>query len=252
MNTNTPAPDDQQDERDTQSPDERVSDHAPHLLLLDDDRRIRTLLSQFLGQSGYRVTAAADAAEARRRLQGLSFDLIIADVMMPGESGMEFVRWLRTHSSVPVLMLTARTDTEDRIEGLQSGADDYLAKPFDPRELALRVASILRRASPEPAEVLPQVIRFGHYVFHLERGELRHGEENIKLTERERTMLQILARTPGEPVSREALAGPADAGNERTVDVHINRLRRKIESNPGNPLYLQTARGSGYRIVIET
>jgi len=172
-------------------------------------------------------------------------------VMMPGESGLDFVTWVRTHSQVPVLLLTARAEAEDRISGLETGADDYLTKPFEPRELSLRIASILRRAAPAPAPATLQVIRFGPFLFHVERGELRNGEETVRLTERERSMLQMLARTPGEPVTRQELAGPMESSNERTIDVHINRLRRKIERDPANPLFLQTARGSGYRIVTE-
>jgi two-component system, OmpR family, phosphate regulon response regulator OmpR len=228
------------------------ADDAAHLLLIDDDRRIRSLMSRYLSCTGYRVTTAADAMQARRHLEGLSFDLMIVDVMMPGETGLEFVRWLRERSQVPVLLLTARAESGDRIQGLETGADDYLTKPFEPRELSLRIASILRRAAPAPAPLMPQVIRFGPFLFHVERCELRNGEDVVRLTERERSMLQILARKPGEPVSRDELAGGMDSGNERTIDVHINRLRRKIERDPANPLFLQTARGSGYRIVIET
>ncbi len=231
---------------------ETISDDAPHLLLVDDDRRIRNLMSRYLLRTGYRVTTAADASEARRKIEGLEFDLMIVDVMMPGETGMEFVRWLRARSATPVLMLTARAEADDRIAGLEAGADDYLTKPFEPRELSLRIASILRRANPSPAPASLQVVRFGPFVFHVERGELRRGEDIVRLTERERSLLQLLARKPGDPVSREELAGSGDSGNERTIDVHMNRLRRKIERDPGNPLYLQTARGSGYRIVIET
>lgn len=231
---------------------DRIGDDAPHLLLVDDDRRIRSLMSRYLLHTGYRVTTAADAAEARRKIEGLEFDLMIVDVMMPGETGMEFVSWLRTCAATPVLMLTARAEADDRIAGLEAGADDYLTKPFEPRELSLRIASILRRANPAPTPASLQVVRFGPFVFHVERGELRRGEDIIRLTERERSLLQTLARTPGEPVSREVLAGSGEPGNERTIDVHINRLRRKIERDPGNPLYLQTARGSGYRLVIET
>ena len=227
-------------------------DDAAHLLLVDDDRRIRALMSRYLTRSGFRVTTAADAAQARRHLEGLSFDLMIVDVMMPGESGLDLVRWLRAQSQVPVLLLTARAEASDRISGLETGADDYLTKPFEPRELSLRIASILRRVAPVPAAATPQVIRFGPFLFHVDRGELRDGEEQVRLTERERSILQTLARSSGEPVSREELAGGMDSTNERTVDVHINRLRRKLERDPANPQYLQTARGSGYRIVIET
>jgi two-component system phosphate regulon response regulator OmpR len=226
------------------------ADDAPHLLLVDDDRRIRTLMSRYLSQQGYRVTTAQDASEARRKLEGLAFDLLVLDVMMPGESGLDFARALRTQSSVPILMLTARADSADRVAGLETGADDYLTKPFEPKELALRIASILRRSAPPAAPMMPQTMRFGQSVFHVERGELRQGEATVRLTERERFMLQLLARSPGEPVSREALAGNMP-GNERTVDVQINRLRRKIERDPANPVYLQTARGAGYRLLID-
>lgn len=227
------------------------ADDAPHLLLVDDDRRIRTLMSRYLSQQGYRVSVATDAADARRKLEGLAFDLLVLDVMMPGENGLDFARWLRGHSQVPILMLTARTEASDRVAGLETGVDDYLTKPFEPKELALRIASILRRAAPAQAVAPQQTVRFGKSVFHAERGELRQGEETVRLTERERFMLQLLARTPGEPVSREALAGTDAPGNERTVDVQINRLRRKIERDPANPVYLQTARGAGYRLVID-
>ena len=227
------------------------ADDAAHLLLVDDDRRIRTLLSRYLSQQGYRVSIATDAADARRKLEGLAFDLLVLDVMMPGENGMDFARWLRGHSQVPILMLTARTEASDRVAGLETGVDDYLTKPFEPKELALRIASILRRAAPAAPVASQQTVRFGQSVFHVERGELRQGEETVRLTERERFMLQLLARTAGEPVSRETLAGTDAPGNERTVDVQINRLRRKIERDPANPVYLQTARGAGYRLVID-
>jgi two-component system, OmpR family, phosphate regulon response regulator OmpR len=219
------------------------ADDAPHLLVVDDDRRIRALLSRFLRAEGYRVSTADTALDARAKLEGLSFDLLILDVMMPGESGFDFARTLRVSSSVPILMLTARDEKESRIMGLEIGADDYLAKPFEPRELALRVANILKRA---PA---PESVRFGQFVFHLARGELRRGDEVIRLTDRERDMLRVLTASPGETVSRQALAGNGGPVSERTVDVQVNRLRRKIERDPGNPLIVQTVRGIGYRLV---
>jgi len=227
------------------------ADDAPHLLIVDDDRRIRDLLSRFLAGEGYRVTTAETAAEARAKLTGLSFDLLILDVMMPGESGVELARSIRATSAVPILMLTARHETESRIEGLQAGADDYLAKPFEPRELSLRIASILKRAQPAASPPVESV-RFGKFVFHLARGELRKGEEIVRLTDREREMLRVLAATPGETVSRLALAGNGGSVSERAVDVQVNRLRRKIERNPANPLIVQTVRGIGYRLVIST
>jgi two-component system phosphate regulon response regulator OmpR len=226
-----------------------VPDDAPHLLVVDDDRRIRDLLSRFLSGEGYRVTTADTAMDARAKLKGLSFDLLILDVMMPGESGFDFAQALRGKSNVPILMLTARDGAESRIKGLEIGADDYLSKPFEPRELSLRIANILKRAQPAPPAPVEQV-SFGPFVYHLGRGELRKGEEIIRLTDREREMLRILSATPGETVSREALAGNGGTVSERAVDVQVNRLRRKTESDPSNPLYVQTVRGIGYRLVI--
>jgi two-component system, OmpR family, phosphate regulon response regulator OmpR len=226
-----------------------LADDAPHLLLVDDDRRIRDLLSRFLFGEGYRVTTAETAAEARAKLDGLKFDLLILDVMMPGETGFELAKNLRAASSVPILMLTALDEKENRIKGLELGADDYVAKPFEPRELSLRIASILRRAQPATAPPVESV-RFGPFVFHIGRGELRRGEEVIHLTDRERVMLRLLAAAPGETVPRQALAGNGGAVGERAVDVQVNRLRRKIERDPANPLIVQTVRGIGYRLVV--
>ena len=225
-----------------------LPDDAPHLLVVDDDRRIRDLLSRFLAGEGYRVTTAETAVDARAKLSGLSFDLLVLDVMMPGESGFELAKAIRGSSNVPILMLTARDAAESRIEGLQIGADDYLSKPFEPRELSLRIANILKRAQPAAPPPV-ESIRFGPFVYHLARGELRKGEEIIRLTDREREMLRILAATPGETVSRLALAGNGGQVSERAVDVQVNRLRRKIERNPANPLFVQTVRGIGYRLV---
>lgn len=230
-------------------PDTQITDTAPHLLVIDDDNRIRTLLARYLGEHGFRVTSAANAEEARRRLAGLAFDLLIVDVMMPGESGMELTKSLRETMNVPILMLTARAESESRIMGLELGADDYLPKPFEPRELLLRINNILKRGHV-PAGPLVQQVRFGPFTFHRERLELRRGGEPIHLTDRERQIMAIFAATPGETVPRSDLvAGDGPAG-ERTVDVQINRLRRKIEADPANPLYLQTVRGIGYRLAI--
>ena len=225
-----------------------LPDDAPHLLVVDDDRRIRNLLSRFLLAEGYRVTTAETADDARAKLAGLRFDLLILDVMMPGETGFDLARDLRTSSSVPIIMLTARDEAQSRIEGLTIGADDYVGKPFEPRELSLRVASILRRARPAAAPALESV-RFGEFRFHLARGELKRGEQIVRLTDRERDMLRLLAATPGETVPRQTLAGNDGAIGERAVDVQINRLRRKIERDPANPLFLQAVRGIGYRLV---
>jgi two-component system phosphate regulon response regulator OmpR len=183
-----------------------LADDAPHLLVVDDDRRIRDLLSRFLASEGYRVTTADNAADARAKLVSLRFDLLVLDVMMPGESGFDFAQSLRGTSNVPILMLTARDAAESRIKGLEMGADDYLSKPFEPRELSLRIANILKRAQPAAAPPVESV-RFGPFVYHLARGELRKGEQIIRLTDREREMLRVLAATPGETVARLQLAG---------------------------------------------
>jgi two-component system phosphate regulon response regulator OmpR len=225
-----------------------VPDDAPHLLVVDDDRRIRDLLSRFLLAEGYRVTTAESAAVARARLKGLHFDLLILDVMMPGETGFEFARSLRVSSSVPILMLTARGESESRITGLEIGADDYVGKPFEPRELSLRIGNILKRARPAVAPPVESLC-LGEFLFHIARGELRRGDEVIHLTDREREMLRVLAATPGETVPRQALAGNGGMIGERAVDVQVNRLRRKIERDPANPLLVQTVRGIGYRLM---
>ncbi len=228
-----------------------LADDAPHLLIVDDDRGIRDLLSRFLHREGYRVTTADTAADARAKLDGLRFDLLILDVMMPGETGFDLAKAIRTSSAVPILMLTARAEKENRIAGLELGADDYVSKPFEPRELSLRIANILKRASPPPATAAESV-RFGPFVFHIGRGELRRGEEVVHLTDRERDMLRMLAAAPGETVTRLALAGNGVSSGERAVDVQVNRLRRKIEADPANPLFVQTVRGTGYRLVVTT
>ena len=229
-----------------------LSDDAPHLLVVDDDRRIRDLLSRFLATEGYRVSTADTADDARAKLKSLSFDLLVLDVMMPGETGFDFAQSLRTESTVPILMLTARDAAESRIKGLELGADDYLSKPFEPRELSLRIANILKRTQPLAAPPPLESVRFGPFVFHIARGELRRGEESVRLTDRERDMLRVLAATPGETVPRGALAGSGGSVSERAVDVQVNRLRRKLERNPADPLFVQTVRGIGYRLVIAT
>jgi two-component system phosphate regulon response regulator OmpR len=225
------------------------ADDAPHLLVVDDDRRIRDLLSRFLLGEGYRVTTADTALDARAKLGSLRFDLLILDVMMPGETGFDLAKAIRQTSTVPILMLTARDEAESRITGLETGADDYVTKPFEPRELSLRIANILKRTRPAVAQ--PQEsVRFGQFVFHIGRGELRRGDEVIHLTDREREMLRLLAAKPGETVARLELAGNGGGVNERAVDVQVNRLRRKIERDPANPLIVQTVRGIGYRLVL--
>jgi two-component system, OmpR family, phosphate regulon response regulator OmpR len=226
-------------------------DDAAHVLVVDDDRRIRSLLSTYLRKNGYRVTIAASALEARAHLANFTFEIIVLDVMMPGENGFDFAASIRQTSQVPILMLTARSESDDRVRGLEIGVDDYLAKPHEPKELLLRIGSILRRTKPAPLAPGVAMVRFGPFSFSIERGELRANDETIRLTERERDMLRLLCASSGESVSREALAGSGGAANERTIDVQINRLRRKIESDPANPVYLQTARGAGYRLIAD-
>ena len=221
----------------------------PHLLVVDDDERLRDLLQRYLSTNGFRVSAAADAAAARALMKSMAFDLLIVDVMMPGESGLDLTRSIRSQSQTPILMLTARGDTEDRIAGLEHGADDYLAKPFEPRELLLRITSILRRGM-QPATPVVESIRFGPFTFHVERGELKRGLDVIRITERERELLRIFAARPGETVQRHEFLKVSNGGGERAVDVQINRLRRKIETDPANPLFVQTVRGIGYRLVL--
>lgn len=219
---------------------------APHLLVVDDDARLRTLLSRYLTDQGFRVTTAGDAAEARRSIASIAFDLLVLDVMMPGENGFDLTRSLRTESRIPILLLTAMAEPEDRIDGLERGADDFLAKPFEPRELVLRIRNILQR-SPQPSAAETTESRFGAFRLDHARGELYRGGEPMHLTAAEKSLLFALARRAGEPISREVLAEEGQfSGNVRTVDVQMTRLRRKIERDPKFPRYLQTVRGIGY------
>jgi len=218
----------------------------PHLLVVDDDARLRALLARYLGDQGHIVSTAASAAEARALLRSLAFDLLVLDVMMPVQNGVELARALRAeHAALPILMLTARGEAEQRIEGLEAGADDYLAKPFEPRELLLRIAAILRRAI-RPAEG-PRLIQLGPWRFDVARSELSGGGETVRLTDAEASLLRALAETPGGIVTRDELVDRSGgAVNARSIDVQVNRLRRKIEADPRAPRYLQTVRGSGY------
>ncbi|MFN4309146.1 MAG: response regulator [Ferrovibrio sp.] len=224
----------------------------PHILIVDDDERIRNLLTRYLTGQNFRVTGAEDAADAAAKLSSVSFDLLIVDVMMPGQNGFDFVADLRRRQNhVPVILLTARGEAEDRIKGLETGADDYLPKPFEPRELTLRINSILKRTA-RPAPTPPgAAIRFGDFCFDTVRGELKRGEDIIALTTGEAQLLRILARNPGTTVPRAALADPSSDGESRAVDVQITRLRRKIEADPRNPRYLQTVWGEGYVLWTE-
>ncbi len=227
-----------------------LADDAPHVLVVDDDRRLRELLARFLGDHGYRISVARDTTDARAALSVMQFDGVILDVMMPGENGFDFAKSLRTTSDVPILMLTARSETDDRVRGLEIGVDDYLSKPFEPRELLLRLNNIRRRTTltASTVETVEQV-SFGPFVYHIGRGELKSDGEPVRISERERDILTLLATRPGQTVPREEFAAHEDISNERTVDVQINRLRRKIEADPANPTHLQTVRGVGYRLV---
>ncbi|MGC1497323.1 MAG: response regulator [Sulfitobacter sp.] len=225
-----------------------------HLLIVDDDERIRTLLQKFLMRHGFLVTAARDAAHARRILAGLDFDLIVLDVMMPGEDGIALTQSLRETMQTPILLLTAKGETGNRIEGLEAGADDYLAKPFEPKELLLRINAILRRVPDTKAEeAAPKVMTLGTIRYDLERGEMWQGDELVRLTATEIQLMKIFSAQPGAPLSRsklvEELGRDRGQAQERAVDVQITRLRRKIEDNPKQPQYLQTVRGAGYMLA---
>lgn len=222
---------------------------APHILVVDDDRRLRQLLKTYLAENGFRVSAAANALEARAGLEGLMFDLIVLDIMMPGESGLSLTQALReADNKVPILMLSALADTDNRIDGLAAGSDDYLSKPFEPRELLLRIQNLLRRAAP--AATAPPEARFGVFTFNSQRGELRKEGELVRLTTREKEFLRLLTARASEPVSRADLSPPGAEDSARSVDVQINRLRQKIEADPSNPVYLQTVRGAGYVLQL--
>jgi two-component system phosphate regulon response regulator OmpR len=223
----------------------------PHLLVVDDDSRLRSVLRRYLLRNGFRVTEAEDAGAARAKLASFEFDLIMLDVMMPGDSGFTLLAELRQTTRVPVLMLTAMAEPGDRINGLELGADDYLAKPFEPRELVLRLKNILTRVvvpAPAPAPPTPKrELTFGECRLDLARGELTRLGETVHLTEGESGLLMALAANPGVPLSREALSAYSQfGGTERTVDVQITRLRRKLEPDSKYPRYLQTVRGIGY------
>jgi len=226
----------------------------PHILVVDDDDRLRGLLHQYLSENGFVVTTAANAAEARAAFRSLAFDLIVLDVMMPGESGLDLAHSFRTEGearaqAMPILLLTARGEPEERIEGLEAGADDYLSKPFEPKELLLRITAILRRLSGKKSLSTP-ILRLGRWVYDAARDELRCPEETVRLTDMEAGLMRVLAADPGAVVSREVL-GERSRGevNDRTIDVQVTRLRRKIEEDPKNPRYLVTVRGEGYMLM---
>ncbi len=225
-----------------------------HLLVVDDDERIRGLLQKYLIRQGFLVSAARDAGHARRLLAGLEFDLIVLDVMMPGEDGVTLTRSLRERLGTPILLLTARGETGDRIHGLEAGADDYIVKPFEPKELLLRINAVLRRMPEARAEpVRPKVLHLGVLRYDVERGELWRGEHPVRLTATEAQLMRLFAARPGEAISRfelvEDLGRAGGRAQERAVDVQITRLRRKLEADPREPRYLQTVRGAGYLLA---
>ncbi len=235
-----------------------MTDPAAHLLIVDDDERIRGLLQKFLIRNGFIVSAARDAAHARRLLAGLEFDLIVLDVMMPGEDGISLTKALRETLTTPIMLLTARGEASDRITGLEAGADDYLPKPFEPRELLLRINAILRRVpSVAEAQSAPKMLHLGPIRYDLERGEMWQGQTAIRLTATESALMRIFAACPNAPVSRAQLVEDlgrdkgtgSSTSQERAVDVQITRLRRKIEADPKQPRYLQTVRGAGYMLA---
>lgn len=231
-----------------------MSELDAHLLIVDDDERIRVLLQKFLMKNGFLVTAARDAAHARRILSGLDFDMMILDVMMPGEDGISLCKSIRETNATPIMLLTAKGETDNRIEGLEAGADDYLPKPFEPKELLLRINAVLRRMPETPAEdTVPKILHLGDIRYDMERGEMWQGEDLVRLTATEMQLMKLFSAKPGEPISRaqlvEDLGRDRGQAQERAVDVQITRLRRKIETNPKQPRYLQTVRGAGYMLA---
>ena len=230
-----------------------ASPDKPHILVVDDDTRLRELLKTFLSRNSFRVSTAKHAAEARQHLDALDFDLIVLDVMMPGQTGLDFAAELRQTNDVPILMLTAMGEPKDRIAGLEKGVDDYLAKPFEARELLLRIQNVLRRGRPVAMEgpaVADRNVTFGPFQFDLDLGELAQKGKRVPLTDAEIALLRALAGQLGQVLGRETLSKSVGSDvNERAIDVQVTRLRRKIEPDPGFPRYLRTVRGQGYRLV---
>lgn len=222
--------------------------HNTHVLVIDDDDRIRSLLQRFLGKNGYRVSGASNAEDARQKMNGLRYDLLIVDVMMPGEDGLSLSASIREVNDIPIILLTALGDPEQRIAGLKTGADDYLAKPFEPEELLLRMDAIFRRTGRKP---LSDTVVFGEYEYDMERRILRKNGQQVRLTTGEQTLLTLMARQAGATVSRYVLSENINAQSERAVDVQMTRLRRKLEANPSEPEFLLTVRGEGYRLVSD-
>ena len=228
--------------------DDEIGDDIPHVLVVDDDDKIRQLLARYLRENGFLASVADNAEIADQVMTSLTFDALIVDVMMPGENGIDMTRRLRKTSNIPILVLTARGQPEDRIEGLEAGADDYLPKPFEPRELLLRLQRLLSRRDYGGRS---DIVRFGPNEFHLRRGELKRNGESIRLTGAELSLLRTLSGKPGAAFSRATLAEQTGGGFDRSIDVQVTRLRRKIEDDPRTPIYLQTVRGVGYVLVVD-
>lgn len=224
-----------------------MNTQMPHILVVDDDERLRRLLKKFLSENGFNVSIAVDAQDARNKLSLLEFDLIVLDLMMPGESGLDFARDFKQDNPTPILMLTAMSESEDRIDGLECGAEDYLTKPFEPRELVLRINNILKRVIREAPAKEAATIQLGRLSFDLQRHILRDSQDQVHLTASEASLLAILADHAHHVLSREQLSDLSGiVGNDRTIDVQVTRLRRKIEIDPKMPRYLHTVRGQGY------
>ena len=219
-----------------------------HLLVVDDDDRIRELVKQYLEENNFLVSTANNALDAKHKLEIIKFDLLILDIMMPGESGLSLTRYIKKNNSTPIILLTAKGETKDRIEGLEIGADDYLGKPFEPRELLLRIKNILNKTKEIP---LPEEINVGKATINLKKMNIKINNQNKKINEQEKKVLEKMIGSPGKVFSRTDIGKIINISKERTVDVMITRLRQKIEEEPKNPKYLQTIRGSGYVLWIE-
>ena len=219
-----------------------------HILVVDDDDRIRELVKEYLVGNNFLVTTAKDASDAKKRLQIVKFDILVLDIMMPGESGLSLTKEIKKINSIPIILLTAKGETRDRVEGLELGADDYLGKPFEPKELLLRINNILNKIQKP---ILPDEIYIGNTIVNLKKLDVKINNKMIKINPQEKKILEKMLEYPGKVFSRDDIGKIINISKERTIDVMITRLRQKIESKPNNPKYLQTIRGAGYVLWIE-
>ena len=219
-----------------------------HILVVDDDDRIRELVKEYLEENQFLVTTAKDALDAKKKIEIVKFDILILDIMMPGESGLSLTKEIKKNNTTPIILLTAKGETQDRIKGLELGADDYLGKPFEPKELLLRIKNILNKTQ---VPVLPEEIYIGDVLINLKKLSIKINNQKKKINPQEEKVLEKMLRSPGKVFSRDDIGKIINISKERTIDVMITRLRQKIESNPKNPKYLQTIRGSGYVLWIE-